>query len=147
MDHLHRMNRGGSLPEILNYLPDRGQFSRVPVLIKVHVKFLFQIHISVHIQVHKLTWCAWPKKVHFDRQITLVRSEPLLEWSYITVKKPGKISTTERIVIHEVIRYIVHINYFQSSCLGHFTPCFNGIESKAISCMSDFSIVDDCSDF
>ncbi len=37
-------NRGGSLPEILNYLPDRGQFSWVPVLIQIQVKFLFQIH-------------------------------------------------------------------------------------------------------
>ncbi len=30
-------SRGGSLPEILNYLPDGGQFSRVPVLIQVQV--------------------------------------------------------------------------------------------------------------
>ncbi len=42
--------RSGSLPKILNYLPDRGQFSRVPVL------------IQIHIELQKFTWCAWPKK-------------------------------------------------------------------------------------
>ncbi len=42
--------RGGSLPEILNYLPDGGQFSRVPLLIQVQVKFLCQICVRKIVQ-------------------------------------------------------------------------------------------------
>ncbi len=40
----------GSLPEILNYLPDGGKFSWVPVLLRIQVKFLFQIHVRQIIQ-------------------------------------------------------------------------------------------------
>ena len=64
--------RGGSLPEILNYLPDRARFSWVPLLIQIQVKFLFRIpvrqivqytlHIQVHILVHKFAWCAGSNK-------------------------------------------------------------------------------------
>ncbi len=39
------INRGGSLPEIWNNLPDGGQFSWVPVLLQIQVKFLYQIHV------------------------------------------------------------------------------------------------------
>ncbi len=59
--------RGGSLLEILNYLPDGGHFSRVPMW--------FQN--TLHIQVHNLTWCASPKKSTLC-QADNTRSEPLL---------------------------------------------------------------------
>ncbi len=46
-------DRGGSLPEILNYLPDGGQFSWVPLLIQIQVKFLFQVHVR---QIVQFNW-------------------------------------------------------------------------------------------
>ncbi len=50
MLHQNEWCRGGSLPEILNYLPDGGQFSRVPMLIQVQVKFLFQVRVRHIVQ-------------------------------------------------------------------------------------------------
>ena len=64
--------RGGSLPEILNYLPDRGQFSWVPVLIQIQVKFLFPVRVIFEYFTYPGTYLMFlTKKVHFVRQITL----------------------------------------------------------------------------
>ena len=37
--------RGGSLLEILKYLPDGGHFSRVPMWFQIQGKFQFQVHV------------------------------------------------------------------------------------------------------
>ncbi len=68
--------RGGSLMEILNYLPDGGHFSRVPMWFQIQGKSQFQVHVRhIYCKLDKLyTFCESYIWIHYiySRYISLL---------------------------------------------------------------------------